>query len=280
MRTQATQTIIVIVPDISNEFFSQIVHSIEACANEHNYKILIADLHGQPDIEDYYFKAIQQHSIDGIISLSATVARNLMEQIASQYPIVVACQYLENYDIPNITINNSLAASAMTDYLIKLGHSKIAFISGPVQSTLYRDRMNGFFSSLADHGIPIDLEYVRYGDASFQSGYDQMKQFLDSRNEFSAVFAAGDMMAIGALKALREAGVRVPEDCSVAGFDDITVSEFVDPPLTTVHQPRSQIGEAAFRKLLKLINKQELDAVHDVLDFDLAIRESTCKRGK
>ncbi len=279
MRTQSTRTIIVIIPDISNVFFSKILYGIENCAKSHNYQVLIADMHGQPYIEDYYFQAIQQHTVDGIISFSSSVAKSLMEQLATKHPIVVACQYLENYNIPNVTIDNRLAAASMTDYLISLGREEIVFISGPIDSLLYRDRMNGFLSSLTAHGLPIDLEYVRYGTGTPHSGYEQMKQFLDSRKKFSAVFAAGDSMAIGALKALREAGIRIPEDCSVAGFDDISMSEFVDPPLTTVHQPRYQIGEVAFTKLLKLINKKKLDTFHDVLDFKIMVRESTCKKG-
>lgn len=280
LRTQKTKTVIVIIPDIRNTFFSDILFGIEAHARKHSYQILIADMHGQPDIEDYYYKAIQEHTIDGIISLSVNVAKSLIEKISDQYPVVVACQYLENYNIPNVTIDNNLASATMTRHLMELGHEKIVFISGPVETTLYRDRMNGFLSETASAGIPLDLEYVRYGDASIQSGYDQMKQFLDSRKPFSAVFAAGDMMAIGALRALQESGLNVPKDCSVAGFDDIEISKFVDPPLTTVHQPCYQIGETAFKKLLKLMNKQKLEAFHNILDFSIVVRDSSTNRGK
>ncbi|MDD2980122.1 MAG: LacI family DNA-binding transcriptional regulator [Hespellia sp.] len=280
LRTQKTKTVIVIVPNIRNTFFSDIIFGIENCARKHNYQILIADMHGQPDIEDYYYQAIQERMIDGIISLSANVAKSLIEQISDQYPVVVACQYLENYNIPNVTIDNNKAATAMTEYLMKLNHNDIVFISGPVEMTLYRDRMNGFLSATASAGIPLDLEYVRYGDASVQSGYVQMKEFLDSRKPFSAVFAAGDMMAIGALRALQEAGLEIPKDCSVAGFDDIELSQFVDPPLTTVHQPCYQIGETAFKKLLKLMNKQQIEAFHNVLDFSIVTRDSSAKKGE
>lgn len=274
MRTQETKSVIVIVPDISNTFFSEILFGIEQCAKDHDYQVLIADMHSQPYVEDYYFQAIQQHTIDGIISLSASIAKSLMEQIAETYPIVVACQYLENYNVPNVTIDNISAATAITCHLIQLGHTKIAHITGQPTSLLYRDRFNGYISALANHGIPIDLELVRYGESSIQSGYEQMNALLDLGKPVTAVFAAGDVMAVGAIKALKDAGLRVPEDCAVVGFDDIEISAFWEPSLTTVRQPRRQIGEAAFKKLLKLMKKQRLLHVQDVLDYEIVIRES------
>lgn len=274
MRTQKTKSVIVIVPDISNTFFSEILFGIEQCAKDHDYQILIADMHGQPDVEDYYFQAIQQHTVDGIISLSASIARTLMEQVAEEYPIVVACQYLENYHVPNVTIDNISAATAITEHLIQLGHTKIAHITDQPTSQLYRDRFNGYISALAKHQIPIDLELVRYGKSSIQSGYDEMNHLLDMGKPFSAVFAAGDVMAIGAIKALNDAGLRVPEDCAVVGFDDIEISAFWEPSLTTVRQPRKEIGRSAFGKLLKLMSKKPLNSMQDVLDYEIVIRES------
>lgn len=274
MRTQKTKTIIVIVPDISNTFISEILFSIEQCAEEHDYRVLIADMQNQPSIEDYYFQAIQQHTVDGIISLSANIAKSLMEQVAEKYPIVVACQYLENCNIPNVTIDNSNAAASITEHLIQLGHTQIAHITGHPNSILFRDRMNGYISALTKHEIAIDLELVQYGSSSIQSGYDQTRRLLDSKKSFSAIFAAGDIMALGAIKALKDNGFRVPEDYAVVGFDDIEISSFWEPPLTTVRQPRRLIGKTAFNKLLSLMNMEPLTNIHDILEYEIVIRES------
>lgn len=274
MRTQKTKSVIVIVPDISNTFFSEILFSIEQCAEEHDYRVLIADMKNQPSIEDYYFQAIQQHTVDGIISLSASIAKSLMEQVAEKYPIVVAVQYLENCNIPNVAIDNINAAFSITEHLIHLGHMQIAHITGQPNSLLYRDRLNGYISALAKHEISIDLELVQYGSSSIQSGYDQARRLLDSKKPFSAIFAAGDIMALGAIKALKDNGLRVPEDCAVVGFDDIEISSFWEPPLTTVRQPRHLIGETAFNKLLSLMNMEPLTNIHDILDYEIVIRES------
>ncbi len=274
MRTQETRTVIVIVPDISNTFFSDILFGIEECAQKYEYQILIADMHGQPRIESYYFQAIQQRTVDGIISLSANVAKNLMEQVAEEYPIVVANQYLENYHIPNVTIDNIRAAEAITEHLIRLGHTHIAHITSQPTTLLYRDRFNGYISALAKHNLPIDLELVRYGYSSINDGYEQMNVLLSLNKPVTAVFAAGDVMAVGAIKALKAAGRRVPEDCAVVGFDDIEISKFWEPSLTTVRQPKKQIGEASFRKLLTLMQKKPLTQMQEILDYEIVIRES------
>lgn len=274
MRTQKTKTVIVIVPDLGNTFFSEILYGIEKCATKHGYQILIANMHNQPSIEKYYFKAVQEHSVDGVISLSASVAKRLMEQVAKEHPIVVACQYLESDNIPNITIDNISAAESITNHLIQLGHKQIAHIAGPPTIPLYKDRLNGYISALTKNNIPIDLEMVSFGESSIQHGYDGMKNLLESGKSFSAVFTAGDIMAVGAIKAIKDAGLRVPQDCAVVGFDDIEISAFCDPPLTTVRQPRYQIGETAFKMLLKLMNKSQLNDPQVVLDYDIVIRES------
>lgn len=274
MRTQETRTIIVIVPDISNTFFSDILFSIERCAQEHDYQVLIADMHNQPTIESYYFQAIQQHTVDGIISLSANVAKKLIEEVAEEYPIVVANQYLENFNIPNVTIDNICAAEAITNHLISLGHTHIAHITSQPGILLYRDRFNGYISALAKHNLSIDLELVRYGVPSIQGGYDQMNSLLSLNKPISAVFAAGDVMAVGAIKALKASGLRVPEDIAVVGFDDIEISHFWEPSLTTVKSPKQKIGEVAFQKLLKLMNKEPLTQIKDILDYEIVIRES------
>lgn len=274
MRTQKTHSVIVTVPDIGNIFFTEVIYGIEECAKKYGYQVLIVDTHEQSDAENYYFKAIQQHTIDGIISLSAAVAKNLMEKVAQNYPIVVACQYLENYNVPNVTIDNIRASQAVTERLISLGHSRIAHISGNPGELLYQNRLNGYLTALAAHGMPIDLSLVKYGDATIYGGYENMKRLLEQDPSITAVFAAGDAIAIGAIKALNEAGIQIPKDFSIIGFDDIDLSAFISPALTTVRQPRRKIGNTAFEMLFRLMNQEPLEQMQVVLDYELVSRDS------
>lgn len=274
MRTQKTHSVIVTVPDIGNLFFSEVIYGIERSARKHGYQIMLVDMHEQSELEDYYFQAIQQHTIDGIISLSASVAKSLMEKVAEKYPIVVACQYLENYSVPNVTIDNIRAAEAMTEHLISLGHKKIAHISGPPSELLYRNRLNGYLSALSKHHFNIDLELVKYGLPTIQDGYNNMKSLLEQDSSITAVFAAGDVIAFGAIKAIKDAGLRVPEDCAVVGFDDLDMAAFLTPALTTVRQPRKEIGDTAFDMLLTLMEHKQVEQTQVVLDYELIIRDS------
>jgi len=273
LRTQETHTVIVIVPNIGNTFFHKILLGIELEAEKNGYQVLIADMHNEPAVENYYFNAIQQHLVDGIISLSASVAKSLMNQVASEYPIVVACQYIEGIT-PNITIDNVAAAKDMVGHLINLGHRRIAHLTSNPASPLYRDRFNGYLAALAQSGISVDLGLVQYCEPTINGGFTAMEPLLELNEPVTAVFAAGDTMAIGAMKRLKKAGLHVPEDIAIAGFDDIEISAEWEPALTTIHQPKFEIGQHAFSKLLKLIKKEPLLQTQEILDYSLIIRES------
>ncbi len=274
LRQQETKTVIVIVPDIGNSFFRDIIKGIEKIAYQNNYQVFLADMQNNPEIEAYYFNALLQKQADGVISLSASVAQRLMEQVASQYPVVIVCQYMENSDLPNVTIDNVSASKRIMEHLINMGHTRIAHLTAFPNILLYRDRLTGYYQALAEHGIQIDTELVRYGNSSFQSGYDQMMELLELKKPVTAVFAAGDILAVGAMKALKASGKRIPEDCAVVGFDDIDLSSIYDPTLTTIRQPKREMGEIAMSMLLELINGNKPTPNQHVLDYELVVRES------
>ncbi|MCD8121747.1 MAG: LacI family transcriptional regulator [Clostridiales bacterium] len=274
LRTQETKIVIVIVPDIKNAFFHEILFGIETEATKNGYQVLIADMHNEPTIEKHYFHAIQQRQVDGIISLSSNIAYELIEQVAEESPIIVACQYLKDSSVPNITIDNVAAAKTAVDHLLNMGHRNIAFLGGPMDSLLYQDRYQGYLSALKSRNLPVNPHLIADTEPSIMGGYDGMESLLALEPSVSAVFAAGDTMAIGAIKALKSSGRRVPEDCAVVGFDDIELSSIWEPTLTTIRQPKYQIGTQSFLKLLKLMRKEPLLHTQSVLPFELVIRES------
>ncbi len=274
LRTQETKTVIVIVPDISNAFFHEILLGIEIEAAKDGYQVLIADMHNEPSIERHYFHAVQQRQVDGVISLSANIADELMRQVGGEYPIVVACQYLKDKNIPNITIDNRAASKAITEHLLRLGHKRIAFLCGSDDLPLYRDRYNGYLDALDNHGIAADDSLLQYTSPSITGGFEGTESLLARDSSFTAVCAAGDTMAIGAIKALKNFGRRVPEDCAVVGFDDIELSSIWEPALTTIRQPKYRIGVQSFQKLLKLMRKEPILFAQEILPYELVIRES------
>lgn len=274
LRTQETKTVIAIVPNIQNALMHEVVFGIESAAEAHGYQVLVADMRSQPSIESHYLNAIRQRQVDGIISMSASMTQKLIQQVADQYPLVMAVQNFENNSIPCVSIDNAAAARAAMTHLIRMGHRDIAHITASTSLLLYRERYRSYQQTLQEHGLPVVPELIRHGEPSFAGGYAQAEALLASGKPFSALFAAGDTMAIGAMKAFKKHGVRVPEDCAVVGFDDIELSAFWEPALTTIRQPKVQIGQTAFRKLLTLMKKEPLLNAHDILPHELIIRES------
>ena len=274
-RTQQTKNILVIVPSIGNTFYSEILAGIESVANKHDYALLLVDSHGKGDIEMRCCDMLAQKLVDGIITFSTGIQKDKLKQLARQYPIVIACRYFADTTIPNVTIDNIKAIKDITGYLLNLGHKRVCYLAGPSDILLYQDRLGGFREALRERDIALDPDLILHCDSSIRGGYDAVSALLNARRDFTALVASGDTMAIGAIRALNDAGLRVPEDVAVAGFDDISMSTLFTPTLTTVRQPKYQIGARAMEKLLDLISGKELSNWRDVLNYELVIRESS-----
>lgn len=186
--------------------------------------------------------------------------------------MVVQC--VPNYAIPSVAIDNMAASKALMTHLIRLGHRNIAHLTVSPMQIPYQDRLKSYISVLEEHNIPVDNELISYGEPSIKGGYDQMWTLLSKQKNITAVFAAGDTMAIGAMKALKDQGLRVPEDCAVVGFDDIDLSAVWEPALTTIRQPKETMGKTAFQKLLALMQNEPVAVSQEFLPYELVIRES------
>ena len=184
LRTQQTNMIIVIVPDIENAFYHEIIRGIEAEAEANGYQVLIADPKGQPSLEKYYVKAIQRHQVDGIISISASMAEKLLEIVAGNYPVVMVVQGIDKENVPNITIDNATAARKMMIHLISIGHKELAHITSSEALPFYQERLKGYIAALEGKGISVDEELIRKGEASIRGGYEQMEILIRKKKKF------------------------------------------------------------------------------------------------
>lgn len=274
LRNQETGTIIVIVPDIGNSFFYEILQGIENVAKICGLRVLIADMQNNPDVEVHYLRALVRKQADGVISLSANVAKTLIERVASDFPLVIACQYMGDSSLPNVTIDNVSAAREGVNHLIRLGHRRIAHLGCGPQILLYQDRRNGYCQALEENGLSVDPELIRCGTSSFASGYQLMRDVMALPDPPTAIFAAGDILAIGAIKALKACGKSVPDDCAVVGFDDIELSGLYDPALTTIRQPKRAMGELSMQMLYDIIRGVPLKQNQYILDYEIVIRDS------
>jgi LacI family repressor for deo operon, udp, cdd, tsx, nupC, and nupG len=274
LRRLETKTILVVVPDISNTFFSKILRGIESIAIQNGYQVLLGDADNNVERESSYLNILRQRKADGMILLTARMEQSLVVEISNEFPVVLACEYIEGSDIPTVSIDNISSARKATDYLISLGHKRIGFISGPLDVVLSRDRLKGFRQAMNQNEIPVDSYLIQEGDFSYESGFNLMNKYLALKNPPTAIFAANDEMAIGAIKASKAKGFSIPEDISVVGFDDIKFASIVEPSLTTIRQPTYEIGVKAMELLIGLINKDELQKEQYMLEDQLIIRES------
>ncbi|KYD10696.1 hypothetical protein B4119_2407 [Parageobacillus caldoxylosilyticus] len=279
LRRMETETILVVVPDMTNPFFSKVLRGIESVAIQNGYRVLLGDTQNNVRLEEEYLNLLHQKQVDGTIFLTARINKELMEEMSRQFPIVLACEYLEGATIPTVSIDNISSARKATEHLIKLGHRRIAHLSGPMNIILSRDRLRGYQQAMMQYELDVEPVLIQEGDFSYESGYNLTLKLLALKNPPTAIFAANDEMAIGAIKAIRKLSLRVPDDIAVVGFDDIKIASIFEPNLTTISQPMFEIGEKAMNLLLQLMEGKKLDRRQFVLEDRLIVRDSCGGKG-
>ncbi|MBD3896827.1 substrate-binding domain-containing protein [Halomonas sp. ML-15] len=276
LRRAESKTIVALLPDISNPFFSEIINGMEEVAHQAGYQVLIGDCEHDPARAEAYFELLPTNQADGILLLTAEVPAVLVRQADGQssFPLVMACEFFTDIDLPTVAIDNHQAACHAIDYLISLGHRRIATLSGPAANPICKERVRGYRGTLAAHGLSAEAHIVE-GDFGFRSGYQQGLALLDpAQARPTAIFCHSDEMAIGVLKAARQLGLAVPGQLSVVGFDNIGFSEYCEPELTTISQPRNEIGQQAMQLLLGLMRDKPV-VRHQTLSTQLIVRKST-----
>jgi len=276
LRKLTSKIVMVVFPDITNPFFARIIQGAEEVARKRGYYVLLGDTRNNLELEEEFIELAKERLVDGVILATARIPREKILSLSLQVPLVLACEYLEGSWIPTVSIDNIKAAYEATEYLIKLGHKRIAFINGPDGIILSKDRLEGYKKACEENNIQIDQHLIEEGDFTVESGYKIMKRFLLTSEKPTAVFAANDEMAVGAIKAVKEGGYNVPADISVIGFDDIPLCRLVDPQLSTISQPTYEIGKQAMEMLLDIIEDKSLEEKRVILPHKLIIRES-CK---
>lgn len=273
-RKKSSNMIMAIIPEISNPFFNEIIRGFQDCSSKMGYHMFLADTRNDVNLEREYMELFDEKFVDGVILASSRISLDEIQSSYKNVPLVMACQYLEGGDIPTLFIDNIVASREATEYLIGLGHRRIGFISGSLQVALNRDRLKGYRQAFDIHGIPLNQSYIQEGDFSVESGYNNMKKFLAMDKRPTAIFAASDSMAVGAMQCIKQHGLRTPNDISVMGFDDIPLCTLVEPKLTTISQPKYEMGTQAMTMLFQILAKQPLARRQIVMQHVLVERES------
>jgi len=276
LRSKRSHTIVVLVPNIANPFFSRVIQGIEAAAQKSNYSILLGNTNNDIEREADYANMVLTAQADGVIQLSA---RDPFAELPaeSRPPLVNVCECYEAAFSPKIQLDNAGAASAMVEHLIALGHQQLGIIKGPSNSPLTRERLAGCQTAMERAGLEIRPNAIIEGDFTSLSGFRNIDALLCLRKRPTAIFCFNDEMAIGAIRRIRDLGYSVPGDISVAGFDDIALSSYCDPTLTTIKQPAETFGEKAVKTLCEIIDGALAPQSHTklILPYELVIRGST-----
>ncbi len=272
--TRTTHAIGVLLPDLYGEFFSEIIRGIDHTAQAAGYHILVSSSHDSKDEIDAALRSMRGR-VDGLIIMSPDLeAQQTLRALQGSFPVVLLNGGAEENAFDTISIENHEGARKMVHHLIARGHTRIAMIGGPPRNYDAAERRRGYETALAENGIALDASLIVLGDFSELSGHRAVEQLLGLEQRPTAIFAANDSMAIGALSALHERGVRVPESVAVAGFDDIPLARYMNPQLSTVHVDISELGERAAALLLSSLHEGTRPTQQLQLSTTLVIRSS------
>jgi len=282
LRRGESKTIGLIVPDNSNPFFAEILRIVENLGYANGYSVILCNSDGDVEKEIAYTNLLVEKQVDGIIFISTNNSCEHLQQLSdSGIPIVIVDRDIPLKDTDVLLIDNLYGGYLATHYLVTLGHRRIACITGPSVLTPSAGRVGGYHQALAEVGVESRPEWVVAGDFRFQGGETAMEQLLTLPERPTAVFVCNDLMALGAMRAIRRANLAIPEDISLVGFDDILLTSVVSPSLTTIAQPLKQMGEMALELLLNRIQKKtdDAEAKRVILPPQIVVRESCAKYG-
>ena len=244
-----TNVVGLIVPDISNPYYAEIAHGVEEVAAGSGYRIVLCNTNRSAEKTNAYVDTLVKSRVDGVVIAGGNVDSRFSPDLLSTYGTKLVLIGRHELSYPSVQVDNVGAARTATEYVLELGHRSIAFIGGPFTSHTVQDRLQGYRAALSDRGIGIEDRLVREGDFQEAGGYAAAQAIFKGGIEASAVIAINDRTALGAMAAVTDLGLRIPDDVSLIGFDDVSIASFIRPALTTVAIPSFELGRAAMALL-------------------------------
>jgi len=275
LATNHTSTIGVVVTTIADPFVAEIIGGIEETANDHGYSVFLANSMGDSEREIKVVHSFEERRVDGIVVTSSRVGALYTPMLSRMHiPIVLINNQHPGEFVHSVMIANLEASRDATRHLIALGHKRIAYLGDQYGYQSDTERFAGYREALAEAGLPFQPEMVVHGDGKSEGGMRAVEKLLALPQLPTAVFCYNDMSALGVLRRLQLAGLEVPRDVSVVGFDDLFLAQFCHPPLTTVRQPKRRMGQLAMETLLRLLAGAESEE-NITVPGELIVREST-----
>lgn len=278
LRIKESKIIGLVIPDNTNPYFAEIAWSIELATSNQGYSIILCNSDGDIQRETFYINLLIEKQVDGVILVSAGEStENFAILQERKMPTVMVDRDSPNVNTDSVQIDNAEFGEVATSHLISLGHQRIACITGPREVTPSYDRLTGYKKALLMNDLSIEENYIIKGDFKPHGGYLAAKKLLHLKKPPTAIFACNDLMAFGVIHAISEEGLNVPKDISLVGFDDIYLSTYVNPPLTTIRQPRIEMGREVVKSLINRIKNNVQISRSVVLSAELIVRSSTMR---
>jgi len=288
LKTNKSYLIGIIIHWIDISYHDEILQGIEDVLKTQDYSMILCTSDNKFEEEKKYINLLQDKSVDGIIILPCRPVTQTSIEVYQQLkdtgiPFVFILERVNGINVPNIITNEYSGAVSAVEHLIKEGHRKIAHIKGPDNCWITDQRLNGYTDTIKKYNLDLNGQFVKGTDFTFESGYTATKQLLGNGSDRpTAIFACGDIVAMGAYKAIKELGLKIPDDISLVGFDNLDISGLIDVPLTTISQPKYALGKASAEKLMQMIEsknknngKAETLSKDIVFEPELIIRQST-----
>lgn len=275
LRAGTSQTIGVVIPDLQNPFFTGVVRGLENVLLAAGYSLLLANSDEDPTRERHMLDTLRAEGVAGLIFVPINAGKSSYRHLLeSQLPIVAVDRLPVDLRVDLVTVDNAAAACVAVQHLLERGHRRVGLLGGPSKHSTAVQRERGYLTALQLAGVPVRSELIIRGDFREQGGYDGMNVLLAAAQAPTAVFAANNLMTLGALRALHESGRDIPEDVALIGFDDMPWATSLNPPLTAVAQPDTEIGRTAAELLLGRIADPSRPVRHVVLEASLVVRAS------
>jgi LacI family transcriptional regulator len=276
LRSKRTQTLALVLSDITNPFWTTVARGVEDAANKRGYHVIIGNTDESDEKQEEYLLFLMKKQVDGFLFVPATfnVTKTLQKR---RVPMVILDRRFPSNQVDTVRCDSIVGALGLTKHLIELGHRNIAIITGPQYNTTACDRVEGYLAALEEAHIS-DTPRVFWGEYTQQSGYENTVQILRFTPRPTAIFAANNFLAIGVMRALRDAGVRVPEDISVVAFDDLPEAITIDPFFTVAAQPAYEMGQKATELLISRLDGNGSQGFQEIiLPVDIIVRKSSGK---
>jgi len=275
LRTKKTGTIGVVIADNRNPFYAEVLNGMEVAARKKNYHIILANTQRDYRKEEEAINLLLNKRVDGLL-IAPVQDRDddIKKLIEANIPFVIVGRDFNDIDLDAVYNDEVKGGFLATEYLIKKGHKKIAFINGVLHKSPAKGRLKGYKKALKECEIPFNDALISVGDIDVKDGYERTKQMLKKNLNFTAIFAYNDMMAFGAMQAIKEKGLRIPENIGLVGYDDILFSSLISPALTTIKLKKQELGVESVKLLLSRINGNRKKAKKVMLDVDIITRKT------